>query len=457
MNLVHLPEPALEFGESLSYAISDPSYGLRMCGPFDFTRDRSFDSIRVVAIGPASTKDLLSTFWENILNGVEDNNYTFEGLLKLYRLNNNSSKNLAFISIEDFNGIMINKYLAAIDYAQDNEEFDLLLVVEPESGDIYTDLKHTLIRRSIANQYVELNTLKRARDIPVLQNFALASYAKIGGKPWSLRDPIITNSIIIGLSFHLLPQTSSQEEQRTILGIGQIIDQYGFYLTMHTSSRNVSDDVLRAFRKQFRSLYIPNELIQNLITGILQKFTSRPDLSLPERIIVHKTTPYHDEEILGLQAAMEEHEINEYAFIHIQENSIHRVYRESDKDAVRGMFLTFRDDFPEAILWTVGKVPSRFRKENEWQYYDKSGTKLGTSDPISLHLESASRMEKFDLRRAAMQILGLTKMRWNTTEISIRLPASIYFARRAGDFTKRAIIDNSQLDLLTEIDTKHFL
>ncbi len=121
------------------------------------------------------------------------------------------------------------------------------------------------------------------------------------------------------------------------------------------------------------------------------------------------------------------------------------------------MLLTLRDDFPEAVLWTVGKVPFRYKKDGAWEYYEKSGTKIGTSDPIVVHLDQASRCPSFDLRKAALQILGLTKMRWNTVELSISLPATTYFARRAGKFVADAMHHGADLAFVKKVDACHFL
>lgn len=464
MNLIHLAEPPLEFGESLSYEVYDPAYGLRRLGPFDWTRNRPFSSLSVAAIGPQAAQDVLTVFWQNVIDGVEhlDGEPEFEGLERMYRLEGVAAINdTRYVAVDKLRGSIENRYIAAVDYAVDNCQFDLLLIVEPEERVYYLHdlLKRTLIARDIPSQYVEVDTLNRAKQGSVLNNFAVASYAKVGGIPWQLKSPIITNSCVMGISFHLLRAPLPSQSQRTIVGIAEMVDEFGIHLNMAVSTVEVAYEKIKQFRREFNALYVPIDLMQQLIEGVLSKFSHRPDLALPERLIIHKTTLFHEEEISGLQAALEELEADmEYALVHIKEETIHRVYREEDKEAVRGMLLTLRDDFPEAILWTVGKVPFRYRQsDGAWEYYEKSGTKIGTSDPIVVHLNQASRCPSFDLRKAALQVLGLTKMRWNTIELSISLPASIYFARRAGKFVADAMHHGADLTFVEKVDARHFL
>jgi hypothetical protein len=468
MNLTRFAEPPLQFGNSLSYDVYDPVYGLHELGPFDWTRRRAFNSLSVVAIGPQSAQDALTNFWQKVTEGVEPLQYepSFEGLKKMYRLEDVTAiTNSNFVAVDRFQGSTTeDRYVAAIDYSIEYHDFDLLLIVEAEESVYYLHdfLKRTLIAKDVPSQYVELDTLSKARQGSVLNNFAVASYAKVGGIPWQLKCPVITNSCVVGFSFHLLKATSPSQRQRTIIGIAEIIDEFGTHLSMTVSKAEVATEKIKRFRKQFRqefnALYVPSDLMEQLIKDVLSKFSNRPDRTLPQRLIIHKTTAFHEEEMSGLQAALEELKADvEYALVHIKEETIHRVYREKDKEVIRGMLLTLRDDFPEAVLWTVGKVPFRYWEDGAWKYYEKSGAKIGTSDPIVVHLDKASKCLGFDFRRAAFQVLGLTKMRWNTVELSLRLPASIYFAQRAGKFVANAMRHGADLAFVGKVDARHFL
>jgi argonaute-like protein implicated in RNA metabolism and viral defense len=363
-----------------------------------------------------------------------------------------------YLTVDQFQGTVEERYRSAIQYVRENQSFDVLFIVGPEHRIHYLHdlLKRDCISSGIPSQYLEKETLGKRAQGSVLHNIAVGTYAKAGGVPWRVKHPTISNSCILGLSFHVVGKKDVSQPHRTIVGVAEILDEFGRHLTMKVSQASVSQDVIRQFRREFRSLYVPHDLMETLVKEALSS-TQWPDRTPPTRLVVHKTTAFHDEETTGLQSALEELEMNvEYALVHIREETVQRVYRESDKDTVRGMLLTFRDDVPEAVLWTVGKVPSRYRERGEYQYYEKSGSKIGTSDPVAVHLDPASQCSDFSVADAAKQVLALTKTRWNTVEMSIRLPTSIYLARRVGSFVAAALRHGADMTFLGRIDARHF-
>lgn len=465
MRLEHLPEPPLEFGETASYEIIDPVYGLNRFGPFDFPRGRKFESISFIAIGPKSRQTDFEALGKNLTNGVKQLKFEpdFKGLVATYRLQEDplsAKPNERYVAVDDFRGTTEEKYSTAIKYVQENKKFNILFIIEPDDIVYYLHdmLRRDCISRGIFSQYLEKETLGQKNQGSVLHNIAVATYAKAGGMPWRVKHPTITNSCTLGLSFHILKKIDPSQTNRTIVGIAELLDEYGRHLTIKTSHANVTQEIVSKFRREFRSLYVPRDLMEALVKDALD-VTQWPGRTVPVRLVVHKTTPFHEEEIAGLQAALEKLELNiEYALVHIREDTVQRVYREKDKEAVRGMLLTLRDDIPEVILWPVGKVPSKYWDKNkrEYEFFEKSGTKIGTSDPISIYLNPASRCSSFTVVDAAKQVHALSKMRWNTVEMSIRIPVSIYLARQVGTFVTAAMRHNADMSFVNQLDARYF-
>jgi hypothetical protein len=405
MKLQHLSEVPLIFGETPSYEVSDPRYGIDRFGPFDFTRERNFDSLTILAIGPQSQKDKFVALWKNLLEGVKER-LEFErgynkGLAALYHLESVSlvTKDGGYVAIDNFPGTTIEKYQSALRYVKDNFEFDVLFIIEPEAVIYYLHaiLKRDCISLGISSQYIEKETLDMLGQGSVLHNLAVAIYAKAGGIPWRIRYPTLNNSCVLGLSFHKVKVEDPSQPDRTIVGVAELLDEFGRHLTMKVSQKDVSQDIIKDFQRKFKSLYVPKDLMENLIKDTLQS-TQWPGRTVPSRLVLHKTTPFHEQEISGLQAALEALEVKmDYALVHVKEETVQRVYREGDKNSVRGLVLTLRDDIPEAVLWTVGKVPSKSwdKDKRDYRYYEKSGTKIGTSDPIAVYLDPASHSSEF--------------------------------------------------------------
>jgi hypothetical protein len=465
MRLEHLPEPPLEFGNTPRYEVFDPVYGLGNFGPFDSTRERDFDSLSVAVIGPQSRKDEFLALWSSLLEGVKRLPYEpkyEQGLATIYRLEKAAlaDKQAGYVAVDKFPGTTEEKYRSAIQYVRANQHFDVLFIIEPDQSIyyLYNLLKRDCIALGIPSQYLEVETLGQRAQGSVLNNIAVATYTKAGGVPWRVKHPTISNSCILGLSFHIVREKDASKAHRTIVGVAEILDEFGRHLTMRVSRANVPRDTLKQFQREFKSLYVPRELMETLVKNALSS-TQWPGRTSPTRLVVHKTTAFHEEEKTGLQAALEQLEMDVgYALVHIKEETVQRVYRETDKRAVRGMLLTLRDDIPEVVLWTVGRVPTRYwdRKESGYVYREKSGSRIGTSDPIAVYLDPASRCADFGVVDAAKQVLAATKMRWNTIDIGIRLPASIYLARRVGTFVAAAVRHNADLGFLSQVDARHF-
>jgi hypothetical protein len=243
----------------------------------------------------------------------------------------------------------------------------------------------------------------------VLNNIAVATYAKVGGIPWRVKEPTLANNCILGLSFHIVRDKDVSHPNHTLVGTAEILDEFGRHLTLRVSAQAVPKDTVKRFERRFKSLYVPQQLIETLIKNALNS-TQWPGRTPPSRLVLHKTTAFHPEEIAGIQAAFEQLEIDtEYALVHIKEDTVQRVYRQDDKSSVRGMLLTLRDDIPEVVLWPVGKVPTRFWDKGEYQYSEKSGSKIGTADPVAIYLDPKSRCTDFGAVDAAKQVLAVCR------------------------------------------------
>lgn len=464
MRLDHFPEAPLEFGDTVSYEVFDPVYGLERLGPYDANRERSFHSLTVAVVGPQSRKEAFGHLWASLVNGVPRVNYEpkFEGgFSRIYRLDRVElpAQHKGFIAIDNFQASSVEeKYVSALRYVRSNCAFDVLYIIEPEQPIYYLHdlLRRECVEQGIYAQYLEADTLTKGAQGSVLHNIAVATYAKAGGVPWQLRQSPLANTLVLGLSFHLVRARDSTETHRTIVGVAEVLDEFGRHLAMQVSRQETSTEAIQKFKREYRSLYVPKGLMENLVKYALRP-TQWPGRQLPKRLVVHKTTPFHEEEITGLQAALEDIQADlEFALVHIKEETVQRVYRESDKLALRGLLLTLRDDIPESVLWTVGKVPQRWKQGSEYKYGEKSGSKIGTSDPIAIHLSKASRCPGFNVTDASRQVFALTKMRWNTVEMSIRLPVSIYLARQVGHFITAAQRHDADMSFANQVSARYF-
>lgn len=143
---------------------------------------------------------------------------------------------------------------------------------------------------------------------------------------------------------------------------------------------------------------------------------------MPKRVVIHKRTPFRQDEIKGITDALKRAGIDDVDLIEINiEDSIRFMAQKINYGNME------TDGFPlsrgtciqiapyQALLWTHGIVPSvnGFRK-----YY--AG---GRSIPAPLKI--VKHYGKGELYTITNEILGFTKMNWNSFNLYTKLPATI--------------------------------
>jgi hypothetical protein len=295
----------------------------------------------------------------------------------------------------------------------------------------------------------------------VLNNFAVGIYSKYGGTPWRIKDPKFSNTMVIGISSHYIRPTRFDAPEKTIFGFSEIVDQYGHHIDM-----TINPLTLKAseFKDLFdrRSLFMPKELAQELIDKSIEKIKRKTNNLVPQKIIINKTSPYHQQELEGIKAGLSNSDYSgEYALIHMMNETGYRTYRETDYQSLRGLLLKPYPTDNYGVLWTVGKIPAKYydKREGRMKFYEKGGPRIGTASPIGISIHQESNLQEIDLNYLAEQTLGLTKMRYSTVDQATREPVSTYFARKGGRFIADIWNNNGQeIDVLMEnIDARFLL
>lgn len=139
----------------------------------------------------------------------------------------------------------------------------------------------------------------------------------------------------------------------------------------------------------------------------------------PARVIVMKTSKFRDEEASGIIEALDEAGTELRDLVWIQESSTVKVFRDGNYPVMRGTFVELDG---KGLLYTNGSIP----------YY---GTYPGQYDPRPLllcpHVSSDSTISEI-----AREVLSLTKINWNSTQINQKLPIPILAARKVGEVLK---------------------
>jgi hypothetical protein len=272
-------------------------------------------------------------------------------------------------------------------------------------------------KRNFVTQLVQPETLvfseERQNAALIAWNFSVGIYYKATGIPWKLAD-IDENTCFIGISFY-------REIMKGNMAMRASIAQ----VYMRTGESQVITGRPFEWDQQRKGRFVqlsPSQMAQ-IIKDSVQIFEKQRG-KLPERLVVHKSSRFSSEEIEGCIEGSEG--IDELDVVHITEDVGFRAYHyKHDFPVVRGTLITHTDKSEEAMLFTSGFVP-------------QLATYPGSSAPRPLHL----RCQRIDtsMETICSDILGLTKLDWNSSTFYTKLPVTIGVSEKVGNILAEMIL-----------------
>ncbi|MGN0186527.1 MAG: SIR2 family protein [Paludibacteraceae bacterium] len=440
-NGVQLLEPQLEFINAAGSISKDyhPMRGLTNHKPYDalLFADVFSSNIDVGVICPNSKSNDFCIFLNNLnkiikTNANSDYVIDYSGFSNIYKANinipdigsdrwitiNETYTNAYQLAhdickkVEDLysnhTGIVITIFIPTQwesfrSFKRDGEEFDL-----------HDYIKAFAAQRNITTQIIEENTLHDSKSYcQIFWWLSLAFYVKAMRTPWTLAN-MSSNTAFAGISYGIKKNPLGKSE--IVLGCSHIYNAKGEGLKYKLSK--VENPIFDSKKNP----YLTYDEAFKFGVSIRELFMKSMN-ELPKRVVVHKRTPFKQEEINGITDALKRAGIDNIDLIEINiEDSIRFIaqkikYGNMETDSFplsRGTCIQIAPY--QALLWTHGIVPS-IRSEN-YRYY--SG---GRSIPAPLKI--VKHYGNGDLYTIANEILGFTKMNWNSFNLYTKLPATI--------------------------------
>jgi hypothetical protein len=167
-----------------------------------------------------------------------------------------------------------------------------------------------------------------------------------------------------------------------------------------------------------RHPYMTQEDAQQLIADALTAYKNHHK-HYPARVIVLKTSQFREEEADGTLEAIDEAGAELRDLVWVQESYSVKVLRDGNYPVMRGTFIELDG---KGLLYTNGSIP----------YY---GTYPGQYDPRPLLLCPYKGSDS-TIAQIASEVLSLTKINWNSTQMNQKLPIPIRAARAVGEVLK---------------------
>jgi argonaute-like protein implicated in RNA metabolism and viral defense len=282
----------------------------------------------------------------------------------------------------------------------------------------YSALKLIALQSGVRLQFVLESTLYRNLDYTAI-GVATAIATKAGGTPWFPDAPISPLGLFVGIGFSFDPRSRS-----LYYGVLEVHDQFGRLLSIKAESFKLleaedigelepgdfepSDD--DAFDEQrTKGLFIPGEKLSTLLSEVSKRYNA-------SSIIVHKSAPYHAQEIAASRKVKPEP-----VLVHMEASNPYRCFDNSSSNAVpsRGLLLEDTENANRAIFLTTGNVHDVRLVLH----------RLGTPRPWELNL--ATNPDNLQIKDVATQMLSLTKLDWNSMSPEVRDPITLKYAKVA--------------------------
>ncbi|MDY0279019.1 MAG: SIR2 family protein [Salinivirgaceae bacterium] len=447
---IEIPEPKLLFSDPSGerYASdTHPLRGLRLNRPFDFSLSLRglAPSIRVGVVCPDHEAQLLSQYlcrseqvhqpnetekdylidypgfqpafgipleiprpgdgaWA-VCPEPKDQDNVKKSSLELANLIARSIDNLVAAEKPHVVAVFIpERWRAFREYRDDQEWFDL-----------HDFVKAYCVQKGIATQFLEQKTLSSGQQCRVWWWLAVALYAKAMRTPWVL-ETLDPSTAFVGLGFtidHLAPKG-----QHIVLGCSHLYNAQGEGMQFRLSKIERPVMVRRNPHMSYDDARRIAEMIRQLF------FESQ--LRLPPRVVVHKQTPFLDNEKNGLLDglsgvdAVDLLEINIDAALRYVSSVVKKEggFDEDNFPVRRGTVVHLGGR--EALVWCHGVTDAVIQG---WRYFQG---KRHIPAPLLLRRHAGQT----DLESLASEILGLSKMDWNSGDLYSKLPATIYSSRQ---------------------------
>ena len=282
---------------------------------------------------------------------------------------------------------------------------------EHERFDVHDFVKAYAVQRGVATQFLAEDTLSNSQQCRVWWWLSLALYVKGMRTPWVL-DGLDEDTAYVGLGFSI--DKNAEKGSHVVLGCSHIYSSRGEGLQYRLSK--VENPVIRRGNP-----FMSKDDARRTGETIRQLFFDAR-FKLPPRVVLHKRTPFLKDEREGLLdglggvASIDMLEIQEDHALRYVASMPRRDGSGVDEDnyPVRRGTVMKLDDF-SALLWVHGATAA---VNPNLKYFQG---KRRIPAPLTLRRHAGST----PLDQLSAEILGLSKMNWNTFDLYTKLPATL--------------------------------
>ena len=448
----HLDEPALSFSTQNTNNSINQLKGLVQYGPIDAsfsTKPINRSQIKLCVLSPDNCVDKILGHLNNLSCKIQNNSKdsflpNYEGFNEIYRrpllVPTKDQKNLCVIysysTVYNYTPSQFVDFLKrGIDkFALTRTDYDILVIYIPKSFtkfrnatsisqdfDLHDALKLYATDKGVTIQFIEERSLDSGEQCKVLWGLSTALYAKASmGVLWQPQE-IQENTAYIGISYAI------SKEKGICIGCSQLFDATGTGMRMLL--RKIDSPVFAGHRNP----YMGKDEARSMMIALRDEYYRCNPTAKLDRIVIHKTTPFMKDEMIGITQAFEG--ISDIELIQIQDYNHWRGIRygidyktgAESYPMERGTVIQLNDN--SVLLWTHGSL--KHPELGKGNYY-KNGR--GIPSPLLIKRYHGNSSGESIVK----EILMLTKMNWNSGDSLYKvLPVTLDFAKVLSRMSKQ--------------------
>ena len=283
-------------------------------------------------------------------------------------------------------------------------------------------LKHRIVTQIVRETTLAPEDFKKANGMPlrrledpatVAWKLGTGAYYKGGGRPWQLAN-VRPGVCYVGLVYK---RTDLTTDARHACCAAQMFLTNGEGVVF----RGALGPWFHADTKQF---HLDTSAAEKLVQVVIEEYRHQHNNELPRELFIHATSNFTDEEWQGFEKGAGD----KTSIVGVQISDAFddlKLYRTGKYPTIRGTALLLSQT--AAFLWTAGFVP-------------RLDTYMGpeTPNPLMVRVQKGA----CELDTVLSDILGLTKINFNSCLFNDRLPVTIKFANDVGDVLIAAPMDS---------------
>lgn len=438
---IYISEPNLDFCSKVSRRIihdTNPMRGLLQNNPYDYEFQSNFNTnVKIGVICPST----YTNQFRNFLNGLNLNRnissprtdyvQPYIGFEQIYSasldvpaVNSNLWISCRETQIDSV-GLAQNICKFAHKIANNNPNIIVVIFIpkswehhrsfkkDGEIFDLHSYIKAYAAQNEFTTQFVEEMTISNTyMKNQIYWWLSLALFVKSMRTPWALSD-LDADTAYAGIGYSVKKEANGKTN--IVVGCSHIYNSKGQGLRYKLSK--IDNPILD--RKN--NPYLSYEEAYKLGLNVQELFVKSMD-RMPQRVVVHKRTPFKKEEIKGITDALSHAGIKNIDLITItMEDSIKCIDQYLDHGCpvnascpvMRG--ICFPVSQYACLLWTHGTIDS-IRQDRK---YFPGGRGIPSPLRITKYHGNGS------MQAIAKEILGFTKMNWNSFNFYTKFPATI--------------------------------